>query len=1058
MKIQKLMGRRLSLLLLVQFSGAGAMTEAATIFQSSGGSYLAFEAESTASITNAPPTTWVATNDAPASGGVALYQAGVNGTVSSSSFAYYALKFSTAGTYSFYYRWRADKAYTDLDPNSANSFRVPVDFGDLENDPTSTNFLTAAVNNKVPVPAANSYNVYEDTQTYEVSQDQVDAGVPLIFKIGTREAGMFLDRFVLSTNSGLSESDFNALVNSDTELVVQGSTDGFVAFQAERVAMITNTDPTLWVVTNDATAIGGQALYQAGLNGTTTSSSFAYYSLKFTLAGTYSLYYRWRADKAYTDLDPNSANSFRVPTDFGDLPNDATASNFPTAAVNNKVAVPAANAYNVYEDTQTYTVSQSEVDAGTPLIFKIGTREAGMFIDRFVFSTNSALAEADINALPDSGSRTPPKVLTAVGSATLVEVTITFDKPLADSSTNISNFTFSGGVTPLSATLNTNTFRDISLTTSPQSAGSNYIITINGVTDVTGNQIAPNSTVHFTSWKLAPGWVTRDFYFNVDTNQAGGGVADLVADAKYPNNPNQSDFARGVQINNDVTGNNYGARLLTFFIPPTAGVYEFFVYNDDAAQVWLSSDTTTANLQMLIDSPAIQATFDSSVMGTSSALAAGQQYLLQVLYRQNTGAALLGVAARHQGDSTDPASLPILGGNLISTYVNPDASAVTIVQQPLDVPAGAGSRARFSVKATSLGAELYYQWQVNGVDIPNANRAAYVTPVLSTNDGGKTYQVIVSAGGSTVLSSSAHLTVVPGNPPPIQPYIGVNFVGADTSGAGGVPLGVLLTNDVAGAVLQENWNNITDLTADSIALTDSHGAATPVTISHGTVSATITGTAELDADHVLFQGYIHNANNPVTITLSNIPPATNYSLLVYSVGFNFNATYEEDFDLTGATTYPTLHVRGQDANQYLADPRYIRMSSTDANARDLGNYVQYDNVSPAADGTLNLMVTPASTNLGSTLLPPVNALQLVTVQPSATPVTPSLTFSHNAAANTLTIGWTTDAAGFVVESSLTLGPTAVWALVSGTPNPITTAGSFNANTSASGQQYYRLRK
>jgi hypothetical protein len=248
------------------------------------------------------------------------------------------------------------------------------------------------------------------------------------------------------------------------------------------------------------------------------------------------------------------------------------------------------------------------------------------------------------------------------------------------------------------------------------------------------------------------------------------------------------------------------------------------------------------------------------------------------------------------------------------------------------------------------------------------------------------------------------------------------------------------------------------LTADSIALTDSHGAATPVTISHGTVSATLTGAGELDADHVLFQGYIHNANNPVTITLSNVPPATNYSLLVYSVGFNFNATYEEDFDLTAATTYPTLHVRGQDANQYLADPRYIRMSSTDANARDLGNYVQYDNVSPAPDGTLNLVVTPASTNLGSTLLPPVNALQLVTVQPSATPVTPSLSFGHNAAANTLTLGWTTDAAGFVLESSPILGSTAVWTLVPGTPNPITTAGSFNANTSAGSQQYYRLRK
>ena len=122
MKIRKLTSRLFPLLIVV-FSGAGMMAQAATIFQSSGSSYIAFEAESTASLTNAPPTTWVVTNEASASAGLALYQAGANGTTSSSSFAYYALKFSVAGTYSLYYRWRADKAYTDLDPNSANSFR-----------------------------------------------------------------------------------------------------------------------------------------------------------------------------------------------------------------------------------------------------------------------------------------------------------------------------------------------------------------------------------------------------------------------------------------------------------------------------------------------------------------------------------------------------------------------------------------------------------------------------------------------------------------------------------------------------------------------------------------------------------------------------------------------------------------------------------------------------------------------------------------------------------------------------------------------------------------------
>jgi hypothetical protein len=1028
----------------------------ATIYQAGGSSYIAFEGESIASVTNTPPTTWVITNDATANGGKALYQAGANQTANSSSFAYYSLSFSQPGTYSVYYRWRADKAYTDVDPNSANSFRLPLDFGDLTNDTTSANFVTASVNNAVAVPAANSYNVFRDNQTYTVTQEELDAGIPLTLKIGTREAGMFIDRFVLSTNNALTEADFNALANSDTEVVIQGATDSFIAFQGERVGVLLDSPPTMWVVTNDATANGGKALYQAGANQTGSSSSFAYYSLSFSQTGTYSIYYRWRADKAYTDVDPNSANSFRLPLDFGDLTNDTTSANFVTASVNNAVAVPAANSYNVFKDNQTYTVTQDELSAGTPLTLKIGTREAGMFLDRFVLSTNNALTEADFNALPDSGSRTPPKLLKAVGSSALTDVTLTFDAPLSPASTNLSHFSISGGLTLSGATLNPTTSRDITLTTSVQSSGSNYTVTVNGVVDVGGNQIAPNSTVHFTAWKLAPGWVTRQFYLNVDTNNAGGGVADLIADAKYPDNPSLSDVVNRFQINNDITGNNYGARLRAFFTPPTSGVYEFFLYNDDAAQLSLSTDQSEANLAMILDSPLIQPVFDASVMATSPSLTAGQSYLLQVLYRQNTGAALLGLAARKQGDSTSPTNLPVLAGSEISTYINPDAGAITFVQQPADATASAFGRARFSVKATSLGPTLYYQWQRNGTDIPSATRATYITPVLSTADNGSVYQVVVSAAGNSVPSVQAHLTVGPGSPGPDQPYVGINFVGTIAAGAGGGVGGVLNSNDVAGVVQQENFNNISDTTASALPLLDATGAASPVTISYDNVQTVTTGTGDIDADHALFQGYIHNNNAAMTVTLNSIPSATNYSLLLYSVGFNFNTTYEQQVDVTGATAYQTLHVRAQDASQYLASPGYVLMSSTNAASPQLGNYVRYDNISPALDGSLTIVITPESTNTGITYLPALNAIQLVKVVPGSKPATPTLTFGLTG--TSVTIGWGVDATGFVLQSSSSLGSGAAWAPATGAPSPITAAGSVNVSVATAAQQFYRLKK
>jgi hypothetical protein len=760
--------------------------------------------------------------------------------------------------------------------------------------------------------------------------------------------------------------------------------------------------------------------------------------------------------RIFTDKDPNSANSFRVPVDFGDLPNDPTNTNFVTAAVNNQVPVPAANSYNVYADTQTYTVTAAQVTAGTPLLFKIGTREAGLFLDRIVLSTMTGLTEADINALPDSGAKSPPNAIRAVGSATLTDITVSFDKPLAVSSISPGDFKLSGGVSVSAATLDAVTVKDVHLTTSQQAAGTNYTVTVTGVTDVTGNPVGTNTTVHFTAWALAPGWVTRSFYLNVDTNQAGGGIADLLAAPNYPDSPNFSDIAKDFRINYNPSGNNYGARVRAWFTPPTTGTYKFYVYNDAAATLSLSTDATAANLAKLLDSPNVQAGFDDSVSAVSPTLTAGKSYLLEALFRQNTGAAQLGVGAKLSTDTTPAANLPVLGGNWISTYVNPDAQGITITQQPADATAGAGGRATFSVSATSTSnALLYYQWQVNGTDIPNATRASYTTPFLTSGDNNKTYTVVVSAAGASVTSRQAKLTVGAPVQSPQQPFVGVNFVGIGVTG--GVDGGILATNDVTGVVPQENFNNLNSTSATATPLKDSTGAASPVTISYDTLVLVTDGVGGSDAAHALFQGYLHNNNSPMTVTLNGIPAGSNYGLILYSVGFNFNATYEEQIELTGGATYTTLHVQGQDANQYQANPGFVRMASTDPNKRDLGNYVQYDNISPASDGSLTITMTPESTYTGSNYLPPLNALQLFRIVAVA-PAPPSLSAQAGATSGTMVISWTAQANGFVLESSPAIGTGASWAVVSGAPNPITGAGSFSVGTAASAHQFYRLRK
>jgi lysophospholipase L1-like esterase len=83
-------------------------------------------------------------------------------------------------------------------------------------------------------------------------------------------------------------------------------------------------------------------------------------------------------------------------------------------------------------------------------------------------------------------------------------VIVTFSKPVADSATNLSNYSLSGGVGILVAALDGNSRRVVTLATTRQLPQSNYILTVSGVQDITpaANMILTNSTAAFTSVPL----------------------------------------------------------------------------------------------------------------------------------------------------------------------------------------------------------------------------------------------------------------------------------------------------------------------------------------------------------------------------------------------------------------------------------------------------------------------------------------------------------------------------------------------------------------------------
>jgi hypothetical protein len=1030
----------------------------ATILQPPGSAEVVFEAETPSPIINGSPAFWVVTNDVAASGGKVLY---IDGTTDNAlaphSFVQYHIKFATAGTYNLYYRWKADAARTVADQFTANSTLIPNTLGAFSTAGAAgaADFHTGA-SNGTQAPANNVFDWTREadgTTTYTVTEEQVAAGVPLVLSVGTREAGFAVDRWVLTTASEvLTDATLDALSISDTSVVNQGPSDTHVAFEAETKGTIINGTPAFWVSTNDTPASGGAVLY---IGGTTDNAlaphSFVQYQITFTQSGTYNLYYRWKADPARTVADQFTANSTLIPNTFGDFrtAGSAGAADFHTGASNGTQA-PGNNVYDWQREadgTTTFTVTAEQVAEGEPLIFSVGTREAGFMVDRWLFSPDATLTDAALDALPNSGAAAAQlELVRATGSAALNLVTITLNRPLNPATVAPGDFTING-LAVNSATVDTEDPRRVHLTTAAQTQGTAYTVTVNGISDTSGTAITANSTINFTAWKLVEGWATTEIYQNI----TGATVEELKnAPAFTLRTPDEIRWVKGFQLNNDPRAPNMGARISAFFSPQAADAHNFYINNDNEAELLLSTDQSEANLQSLGLFPLSPAVFDDAIVAPSPALATGQRYLLEGLLKSDGGDVYLNVAAQPATSSTPASSLPVLGGNRISTFVNPDLGTVTFAQQPANVSTTAGSRATFSVKASANEAPLYYQWKVNGADIPGATRPTFTTPVLATGDSGKTYSVVVSVAGKDSTSTSATLTVNAGDPSNLQPYIGINFVG----GGDNLP-GRLTTGDVAGVVQQENWNNLTGSQIDQAALVDASGAATPVTLTAAATEHWYSGTlGSGSADGAMLQGFLSTgaATDPFLITINGVP-AGNYNVIVYSIGFPFQADYQQDMSLTGAGTYPTYQVKAETGLDYNASPAFRRMTSTSAANRSVGNYVQFDNVSPATDGSLVLSTTWVSPNIGNTHQPAVNAIQLVRVGT----VVARPTISTTKQGNTLTINWTAAAAGFILESSPVLGTAANWTAVAGVPNPITVTGSADVSLSGTGG-FYRLRK
>jgi len=219
-------------------------------------------------------------------------------------------------------------------------------------------------------------------------------------------------------------------------------------------------------------------------------------------------------------------------------------------------------------------------------------------------SVTSVTSQATtLTVTPDT---TPLTLQSVVGSDTFGTVTVTFSKPVVQTTaTTAANYSIAGLtitaaapftklLTPWS-TITTNDDHRVVLTTSQQTPGAAYTLVVNNIQDQTAaaHTIAANSQKTFHAFSYVTGYMSYDIYDDQGFNA--GGISAL-----------ESAFSTAVVTRRLLFpsadtpdweyGGNYGSVSQGLIVAPKTGSYTFHVASDDQGQLFLSTDATPANL------------------------------------------------------------------------------------------------------------------------------------------------------------------------------------------------------------------------------------------------------------------------------------------------------------------------------------------------------------------------------------------------------------------------------------------------------------------------------
>jgi hypothetical protein len=245
--------------------------------------------------------------------------------------------------------------------------------------------------------------------------------------------------------------------------------------------------------------------------------------------------------------------------------------------------------------------------------------------------------------------------------------------------------------------------------------------------------------------------ILREVWLNI----SGTAVGDLTGNAAFPNSPSYDGLVTDYFEAPSNAADNYGQRLQALITAPETGNYTFWIASDDGGELYVSTDETPANRQLIAwvnqwtDSR--QWTKEANQQSSLVPLVAGQRYYIEVLMKEGYGGDNLAVRWQLPSGSFEA---PIPASRCVPYGVGQPIIAV----QPTNVTAGVGTTATFSV-GLQRAAGATYQWWRNGVSLPGATNSVYALSPVTWGDNGSTFNCTITNASGWTNSATATLAV-----------------------------------------------------------------------------------------------------------------------------------------------------------------------------------------------------------------------------------------------------------------------------------------------------------